>query len=81
VDNAESTRPWDGIPASGPLFGPKEAAEYISYSKKQYYALAAKGDLPRPIKIGRGYNGASGVPQKWLDAVIASRAAAQGERS
>jgi predicted DNA-binding transcriptional regulator AlpA len=77
MDNAQSLRPWDGIPASGPLLGAQKAAEYINYSKKQYYILAAKGDLPRPIKIGRGYNGASGVPQKWLDAVIASRAAAQ----
>jgi len=80
VDNNQPIRPWDGIPASGPLLTPLKAAEYISYSKKQYYVLASKGDLPYPIKIGRGYNGASGVPRPWLDAVIASRAAAQGDR-
>jgi len=71
----ELAQPWLGIPPTGPLLRPDAAAEYIGYSTTQYYALAAKGELPAPVKIGRGQHGASAVPRPWLDAVIASRVA------
>jgi excisionase family DNA binding protein len=67
-------QPWAAIPATGPLLRPKDAAEYLGYSKSQFYALAERGELPAPIKIGRGHNGAAGVPRPWLDAIIAARA-------
>ena len=73
--NTEAAQPWAAIPPTGPLLRPKAAAEYLGYSKAQYYALVETGDLPQPIKIGRGHNGASAVPRPWLEAVIASRAA------
>jgi predicted DNA-binding transcriptional regulator AlpA len=62
------------MPATGPLLRPQEAAAYLGYSAGQYYALAAKGLLPRPIKIGPGHNGAAAVPRPWLDALISARA-------
>lgn len=70
----EAAPPWFDIPAAGPMLRPNAAAGYLGYSIGQYYALAAKGELPRPIKIGRGQNGASAVPRPWLDALIAARA-------
>ena len=54
--------PWAELPATGPLLRPKAAAQYLGYSKSQYYALADRGELPKPIKIGRGHNAATGVP-------------------
>lgn len=67
-------QPWASIPAAGPLLRPKDAAEYLGYSKSHFYALVERGELPKPIKIGRGFNAATGVPRPWLDAVIADRA-------
>jgi len=71
-----STQPWANIPPSGPLLRPKDAAAYLGYSTRWYYALAAKGDLPSPIRMADGKTAASAVPRPWLDAVIAARAAA-----
>jgi len=69
-------QPWDGIPATGPLLRPKEAAAYLGYSRAHYYVLASRGDVPLPIRMGRGKVAAAAVPKPWLDAVIAARAAA-----
>jgi predicted DNA-binding transcriptional regulator AlpA len=49
----------------------------LGYSRTQLYALVAQGDLPKPIRIGRGQSGAVGIPLPWLDAVIAAHAAGQ----
>lgn len=68
-------RPWDAIPATGPILRPAEAAAYIGLSKARYYESAAKGLLPSPILIGAR---ATGVPQPWLDAVISDRVLASG---
>lgn len=73
--NPNCTPPWAGLPAIGPLLRTKDAARYLGYSPAQYYEHVKSGDLPPPIKLGRGKNGASAVPQGWLDAVIAARAA------
>lgn len=74
--SSPTTSPWKGIPATGPILRPKAAAEYLGYSPTRFYTLVARGDLPKPIKIGRGAsNAACGVPKPWLDALIASCAA------
>jgi len=70
--------PWAGMPAAGPLLRVDEAARYVGYSKTRYYALAAVGEVPRPIKMGRGHGGAAGVPRPWLDALIADWVARAG---
>ena len=64
--------PWAGIPAVGPLLRPAAAAEYLGLSKATYYAKAATGVFPVPLKIADG--AASGVPQRWLDAIVARAA-------
>jgi predicted DNA-binding transcriptional regulator AlpA len=64
--------PWADVPATGPILRPDDAAKYIGLSTPHYYDQAARGVLPKPIKIGLR---ASGVPQPWLDAVIAHCAA------
>lgn len=69
-----TTSPWAGIPATGPLLRPRAAAEYVGISKGRYYILAARGELPAPIPIGRRLARATAVPRPWLDAVIAARA-------
>lgn len=71
----ELVRPWAHVPATGPMLRPKGAAAYLGYSLSQYYALAAQGVVPRPIRMGPGHNGGAGVPRPWLDALIAARAA------
>ncbi|WP_242137035.1 hypothetical protein [Sphingomonas sp. TREG-RG-20F-R18-01] len=65
--------PWSNIPPLGPLLRPAEAAKYLGYSIASYYRLAVQGDLPAPVRMGPGHQGASVVPKGWLDAVIASR--------
>ena len=75
TNNSHSGAPWAGIPATGPILRPKDAAEYLGYGRSQFYALVGKGELPQLIKLGSGAGGASGVPKPWLDAVIAARAA------
>lgn len=67
--------PWDSVVATGPILRPADAAEYIGVSLPAYYAGAAKGRFPSPIKIG---NRASGVPRPWLDAFIGASAANVG---
>jgi predicted DNA-binding transcriptional regulator AlpA len=67
--------PWAGVPASGPMLRPADGARYIAYSLSSYYRGVARGQLPKPIKMGQGgFNAASAIPQAWLDAVIADRA-------
>jgi excisionase family DNA binding protein len=65
--------PWANIAPTGPLLAPKDAAEYLGCGKTHFYALVAKGRLPKPLRLGAGHNGATVVPKPWLDAVIASR--------
>ena len=72
------SKPWAHIPPSGPLLRAKAAAAYIGYSKAQFYALVNEGILPAPIHLGDNCH-AAGVSKPWLDAVIASRAAATRE--
>lgn len=67
-------QPWAGIPASGPLLRPTEAARYIGFSRATYYVLAKQGIVPPPIHIGVGDRSGAGVPKPWLDAVIAAAA-------
>ena len=78
MTNELGNAPWAGIPPRGPLLRPKEAASYLGYSVSRFYALAAEGKVPRPIRIGSGTNGASAVPLPWLEALI-SGLAARGE--
>lgn len=40
----------------------KQLAEWLTLSEREVYRLVAKGDLPRPIKIGRC--------SVWLDSDI-----------
>lgn len=65
--------PWAGLPATGPILRPAEAARYLGFSRSHYYLLAKTGQVPAPIKLFRS-NGAAGVPQAWLDAAIAAAA-------
>lgn len=71
-------KPWSNVPATGPMLRPDAAAAYLGYSTSHFYALVGRGDLPPPVKMGRGQHGASAVPKPWLDAVIASWAAGDG---
>lgn len=69
-------QPWHGIPATGPLLRPAEAARYLGYRSATYfYTLVKKGIVPSPIRLGPGNSGAVGVPRPWLDAVIQAAAA------
>ena len=63
-------RPWDEVPATGPLLRVRVAAQYLGLSISHYYALAQRGELPNVIKIGER---AAGVPTPWLDAVVRAR--------
>ena len=65
-------QPWAGLPVTGPFLRAEKAAEYIGYSSTRYYALAAEGRLPKPIKLGNRREGAAVVPRGWLDAFVAS---------
>lgn len=65
--------PWADIPPTGEMLRPADAARRLGYSRPRYYQLAAKGTLPRPIKIGEGHNGASVVPVVWINAVLEHR--------
>jgi predicted DNA-binding transcriptional regulator AlpA len=67
--------PWADIPPTGPLLRPRAAAEYLGLSVSGFYKLVSKDKLPSPIRFGVQ---ASGVPQPWLDAVIARKAAEAG---
>ena len=77
--NNQPPAPWSNLPAVGPILRPAAAAAYLGYSRSRYYALVAAGRLPRPIKMGLGFNGAAGIPQAWLDAVLTARAANFGQ--
>lgn len=66
-------RPWEGIPAKGPILRPTEAAAYYGVAISTYYALIQRGEVPGFIKLSKIAR-ASGVPQGWLDAAIAGRA-------
>lgn len=72
--------PWEGIPATGPLLRPKAAATYLGYSLSRFYSLVSEGKIPL-VKLGRGFNGASGVPQPWCDAIIAAGLVSKGANS
>ncbi len=72
-----SKKPWEGLPPVGPLLRPKDAAAYLGYSLGHFHALVAKGELPQPIRMGRGQTAATAIPRHFLDAVIADRAAAR----
>jgi excisionase family DNA binding protein len=70
------SRPWAGIPPSGPLMRPKEAANYLGYSRSAFYAAVQRGDI-KLIKMGNGAGGASALPRPWADAIIAAKAAGE----
>lgn len=61
-------KPWDSVPATGPLLRPAKAASYLGLSETTYRRMVGEDLLPRPVRIGVR---ATGVPQPWLDAVIA----------
>ena len=63
--------PWASILPTGPILRTANAADYLGLSLATFYEQAAKGRLPKPLKVG---DRASGVPRPWLDAVIAARA-------
>jgi hypothetical protein len=68
--------PWARVPASGPMLRPAEGARYIGCSLSSYYRGVARGQFPKPIKMGHGgFNAATAIPLPWLNAVIADRAA------
>jgi len=66
------SQPWASVPPTGPLLRIDKAAEYLGYSRPQYYALAKEGLLPTPLRLIPRTNAAVGVPKPWLDAVIAA---------
>jgi predicted DNA-binding transcriptional regulator AlpA len=75
-------RPWAGVVPAGPFLRSGEAAEYLSLSRTQFYALANAGHLPKPFKLNgaaKGFSGAAGVPKAWLDSVLRARAEASLE--
>ena len=49
------------------LLSVPQAARLLTISRRQYYKLAARGELPRPAKIC----GVSRVAKRDIDAVIA----------
>ena len=68
-----TVKPWESIPATGPLLRPAQAAEFLGFkSRGHYYALAKQGRVPSPIHVG---GRAAGIPLPWLQAVIAAAAA------
>ena len=68
----QQPKPWTKIPAAGQLFRPSEVCELTGLCKAQIYNLINEGVFPPFIKIGKR---ASAMPQTWLDAYIAERAA------
>lgn len=68
-------KPWATVPPTGPLLRTADAAEYLGLSVSWYNQLVGDGVLPQPLKVGAR---AGGVPQPWLDAVIADRARTSG---
>lgn len=64
--------PWKGVPATGSLRRPKECAARLGISRSYFYMLVQRGELPAPVRIaGR----ATGLPDSWLDAIVASKIA------
>jgi predicted DNA-binding transcriptional regulator AlpA len=68
----DQSQPWSGLPVAGPLLRPRQAAGYLSISLGTFYAEIAKGRLPPLVKVA---SRAAGVPQAWIDATLAARAA------
>lgn len=62
-------KPWEGLPATGPILKFAEAVRYLGVSKRAYYQRVEKGELPKPIHLG-GRD--TGLPKSWLDAIIES---------
>ena len=73
VSHNDPPAPWAGLKASGPVLRLPEAAAYLGVSSSSYYRYAQQGLVPPTIKIGLQ---AVGVPQNWLDAVVAKGAEA-----
>lgn len=63
---------FDPSSVQGPLLRPAAAAAYIGVSMSSFYNLIEQGYLPRPLKLGPR---TAAVPKRWLDQVIAARAA------
>jgi len=72
----DSNVPWNGIKADGPLLRPAEAAAFLKTSPKNYYAMARRGEVPKPVKL-RADGRATVIPLSWLNAVIAARFCAE----
>lgn len=68
----EAVTPWKGLSPAGPLLRPAEAAAFLKTSRKNYYAMARRGEVPTPVRL-RPEGRATVIPQSWLDAVIAAR--------
>lgn len=69
---------WMGIPATGPLLRPADAARYLGLGISTMYDQIQRGEIPPLVKIGAR---ASGIPKPWLDAAIQLRAANHGHRT
>ena len=67
--------PWTGVPPTGPMLRPPQAAKYYGVSVSKYYELITAGEVPAFVKLSSRAR-ASGVPRVWLDAAIAARVAA-----
>lgn len=70
---ASAKKPWASIPPRGPIFRPSAAAAYVGLGLSTFYELVKLGELPPLLKLSNRAR-ASGVPQCWLDAVIAAKA-------
>ena len=67
--------PWSSVPPTGPMLRPPEAAAYLGFkSRQQLHQMVRSGEAPAPIRLRKEGN-ACGIPQSWLDAIIAARVA------
>ena len=67
---------WRSLPPSGRLLRPAEVVKRTGLSRSQVYKLISENRFPRFIKLGTR---ASAMPESWLDAFVASRAAGNDE--
>jgi prophage regulatory protein len=69
---------WRDVPPAGRLLRPSEVVRQTGLSRSQLYAMIAEGRFPPFLKLSER---ASAMPESWLDAFIARRAAEAIARS
>jgi predicted DNA-binding transcriptional regulator AlpA len=60
------------VAVRGPMHRMSSVARYMGIGRSTVYEMIDRGDLPAPIKLTSGI---AVIPQSWLDAIVAARAA------